>query len=59
MMCVKVVAPDIKHYEEVSKFKLLLDPFSVDNGLLTPKMSQKRNIIEERYSEAIEALHAV
>ncbi len=48
---------DFKRYEQPRKFKLLAEEFSVDNGLLTPKMSMKRLVVQERYSAEIEDLH--
>ena len=35
----------------------LVDPFSIDNGLLTQTLKQRRDRISERDSEAIEALY--
>ncbi len=46
-----------KKYEQPRKFKLLAEEFSVDNGMLTPKMSLKRNVVQERYGTEIEELH--
>lgn len=45
-------------YERPRKFKLIAEEFSVDNGMLTPKMSVKRNVVQERYGKEIEELHA-
>ena len=53
----QVTGTSVKHYEKVANFRLLLEPFTVDNGLLTPKMSQKRPIIEDRYADVIADLH--
>ncbi len=48
---------DFKRYEQPRKFKLLSEEFSVDNGMLTPKMSLKRQVVHDRYDADIEALH--
>jgi long-subunit acyl-CoA synthetase (AMP-forming) len=37
--------------------QLLAEPFSVDNGLLTPKLSTKRKAIVDRYKDVLEALY--
>ena len=42
---------------EESYFKLIAEEFSVNNGMLTPKMSLKRNVVMKLYGEEIEALH--
>jgi long-chain acyl-CoA synthetase len=36
---------------------LLLDEWSIANGMLTPTMKLKRTVIEERYRAVIEALY--
>jgi len=41
----------------VKAFKLIDEPFTIDNGMLTPKMSQKRPIIAKAYSDVIAALY--
>ncbi len=48
---------DFKRYEQPRKFKLIAEEFSVDNGMLTPKMSLKRNVVQERYAGEISELH--
>ncbi len=48
---------DFKKYEQPRKFKLIAEEFSVDNGMLTPKMSLKRNVVQERYAAEIAELH--
>ena len=48
---------DFKGYERVKKFKMLAEEFSIDNGMLTPKLSLKRNVVIDRYGDDIEALY--
>jgi long-chain acyl-CoA synthetase len=49
---------DIKGYEKVRDFLLVSEDFSVDNDMLTPKMSLKRRNIVARYEASLEALYA-
>lgn len=49
---------DFKGYERVRKFTLIPEEFTVDNGLLTPKMSVKRRLVLDRYKSEIDQLHA-
>ena len=49
---------DFKGYERVRRFKLIPEEFSVDNGMLTPKMSLKRRVVMERYQAELDTLHA-
>ena len=47
-----------KGYEKVRKAKLIGEEFSVENGMLTPKMSLKRNLVISRYQDELDALYA-
>jgi long-chain acyl-CoA synthetase len=46
------------HVEQVKKFELLPDEWSVDTGEMTPKMSLKRKVIIEKYRDAIDRIYA-
>jgi long-chain acyl-CoA synthetase len=46
------------HVEQVKKFELLPNEWSIDSGELTPKMSMKRKVIMEKYREPIERIYA-
>ncbi len=48
---------DLAKFERVRKFKLLSEPFSVENGTLTPKLSIKRHIVERKYSDLIDQMY--
>lgn len=50
---------DLAKFERVRKFKLLSQPFSVENGELTPKMSIRRHIVERKYSYLIEEMYNI
>ncbi len=45
-------------YAKVNRVLLLTEPWSIDNGLLTPKLSMKRNKITTRFAKEIDALYA-
>lgn len=38
-------------------FTLLEEEFTVENGLLTPKMSMKRPVIVKRYKDVLEGMY--
>jgi long-subunit acyl-CoA synthetase (AMP-forming) len=40
----------IEEYERISNVIILKDEWSIDNGLLTPTLKLKRNIVEQKYS---------
>ncbi|MEX1362012.1 MAG: long-chain fatty acid--CoA ligase [Nannocystaceae bacterium] len=50
-------AASFKGYEKPRGWVLLPEEFSVDNGLLTPKMSVKRRTVVARYHEQLDALY--
>jgi len=49
---------DFKHYEQIRNFELIPEEFTIDNGMLTPKLSVKRKVVMECYEKEIAALHA-
>ena len=49
---------EISKYERVRRFRVLSEPFTVDNGLMTPTLKVKRKAVAERYASLIEELYA-
>ncbi|HEY2721493.1 MAG TPA: long-chain fatty acid--CoA ligase [Chitinophagaceae bacterium] len=45
------------HVEQVKKFELLANEWSVDTGEMTPKLSLKRKVIMEKYRDAIDRIY--
>jgi len=45
-------------HEKIRAFKLLPEPFTIDDGTMTPTLKLKRSVIEERYEDAIDAMYA-
>lgn len=43
--------------EQIKKFELLPREWSIDTGEMTPKMSLKRKVINEKYREAIQRIY--
>ncbi|MBS1584076.1 MAG: long-chain fatty acid--CoA ligase [Bacteroidetes bacterium] len=50
--------PLFGHPEQVKKFTLLPQEWTIDNGELTPSLKVKRKVIEQHYSKEIEAMYA-
>ncbi len=48
----------VARYQTIKKIELLPVEFSVDSGELTPTMKIKRNVVHEKYAEAIGAFYA-
>lgn len=49
--------PRFNHVEQIKKFTLISEEMSVDNGLLTPKLSMRRKQIYERFEQEIEGMY--
>ncbi len=47
----------LANFERVRKFTILEKPFSIEGGELTPKLSVKRKVIEERYKDLIDDMY--
>jgi long-chain acyl-CoA synthetase len=45
------------HVEQIKKFELLPNEWTVDTGEMTPKLSLKRKVIMEKYRDAIERIY--
>jgi long-chain acyl-CoA synthetase len=45
-------------HEKIRDFRLVPEPFTVENGMMTPTMKLKRRAIERQYSALIEAMYA-
>ncbi len=45
------------HVEQVKKFELLSDEWTIDTGEMTPKLSLKRKVVMEKYAQEIERLY--
>jgi long-chain acyl-CoA synthetase len=46
------------HVEQIKKFELLPNEWSIDTGEMTPKLSMKRKVITEKYRGAIDRIYA-
>ena len=46
-----------KHYEYPRAFKLLGEPFSIENGFLTPKLSLKRMKVQRVFQSTLDGLY--
>jgi long-chain acyl-CoA synthetase len=51
------VNADLSVTEKVRRFTLADEPFSIDNGEMTPSLKIRRHVIRQRYLDRIEALY--
>ena len=54
---VKKANENLSSIEKIRKFIIVRDPFSTDNGLLTPTMKIRRHKIKELYGEELDDLY--
>jgi long-chain acyl-CoA synthetase len=54
---IRTTLQDLAGFERPKKLLLLPRDFSIDGGELTPKLSVKRKVVEQRHAAAIEALY--
>jgi long-subunit acyl-CoA synthetase (AMP-forming) len=52
------VNASLARYEQIKRFAILPEPFTVEGGELTPTMKLKRRVIHERYADEIAGLYA-
>jgi long-chain acyl-CoA synthetase len=58
---IRRVAHHLRHfpgYAQIRRMHLELKPWTVDDGLLTPTLKVKRNLVLDRYRAAVEAMYA-
>lgn len=48
---------DFKQFEKIKQFKVITEEFTVENGLLTPKMSVKRRKVIEKHQSDLDSLY--
>ena len=48
---------EVSHHEQVRRFALLSQPFSIDRGEVTAKLSLRREVIGEHFTAQIEAMY--
>jgi long-chain acyl-CoA synthetase len=54
-----VLNAGLPHYKQVRAFRIISEPFTIDNGLLTANGKLKRDVIAQRLHTEIEDMYAV
>ena len=53
----EMLQQELAHYEQVKRFILLPEPFTIANGELTNTLKVKRAVVYERYANEIKQLY--
>ena len=54
---IKKANENLSSIEKIRKYIIVRDPFSTDNGLLTPTMKVRRHKVKEMYGELLDDLY--
>jgi len=50
--------PGYRPDDRISSFKLILEPFSIENGMMTQTLKIRRHVVTERYRDIIDGIFA-
>ncbi|MCU1271917.1 MAG: Long-chain-fatty-acid--CoA ligase [Acidobacteriaceae bacterium] len=53
------VNPTLPHYKQVRAFRIISEPFTIENGLLTANGKLKRDLIAQRFDPQIEEMYTM
>ncbi|CAF1666930.1 unnamed protein product, partial [Didymodactylos carnosus] len=48
---------DLMSYEQVKNIAVISEPFTIENGLLTPTFKIRRYAVEKKYKQTLEGLY--
>jgi long-chain acyl-CoA synthetase len=54
---IKRLSNELAKFERIKNFKIKRNPFSMDEGEITPTMKAKRKVIEKKYAGAIDEMY--
>jgi long-chain acyl-CoA synthetase len=54
---IKRLSNELAKFERIKSFKVKRNPFSMDDGEITPTMKAKRKVIEKKYATAIDDMY--
>lgn len=54
---IKKISNELAKFERIKNFKIKRNPFSIDEGEITPTMKVKRRVVEKKYLEAINEMY--
>jgi len=55
---IETLQQDLAHYEQIKRFVLLPQPFTMENGELTNTLKVRRRVVYEHYADKIDKIYA-
>ena len=55
---VEALTAKLANHEQIRDFRLLVEEFTQENGLLTPSLKVKRKEVERRFAQLVEEMYA-
>lgn len=55
---IKKLSGELAKFERIKNFKIKRNPFSIEDGEMTPTMKAKRKVIEKKYAEQINEMYS-
>jgi long-chain acyl-CoA synthetase len=55
---IRKISNELAKFERIKNFKIKRNPFSIDEGEITPTLKVKRRVVEKKYVEAINEMYA-
>ena len=59
------ISKEVKKYnalfgetEQIKKFELVADDWTIENGIMTPTLKVKRKVVQQRYKNLIDSMFA-
>ena len=54
---IKQLSNELAKFERIKHFKLKRNPFTIEEGEITPTLKAKRKVIEQKYADAISSMY--
>ena len=54
---IAIINKKFDNWEQIKKFKIIIEPISVESGEITPSLKLKRNVLEKKFASEIENLY--
>jgi len=56
---IAIINKKLDSWEQIKKFKIIIEPISVESGEITPSLKLKRNVLEKKFALEIEEFYKI